>query len=160
MPTRAAATATVAGTDATATATAAAAAEGGAATGGEAATTGATGAEVAARGLGVCALAAATLVATVGAAPASTIELKVSRAGFVPARIVLHRGETVRILITSDDGEHCFAVDALRVEKRVTKGRTTTVELTPERAGSYVYYCCLETGAQAARERGELVVTD
>jgi heme/copper-type cytochrome/quinol oxidase subunit 2 len=108
---------------------------------------------------GLALLATAAAVAAPVAAPAGpTIEIKVSRAGFEPARIVLHRGETARLLITSTDGEHCFAVDALRIEKRVTSERPTRLELTPERSGTFPFYCCVETGKQAERERGELVV--
>jgi heme/copper-type cytochrome/quinol oxidase subunit 2 len=118
-------------------------------------------ADVYRRGLAGVALVAVAALATLGAAPAGpTIEVKVSRRGYEPSRIVLRRGETARLLIAATDGEHCFALDALRVEKRVRSGQATRLELTPERAGSFPFYCCLETGPQADRERGELVVTE
>jgi len=96
------------------------------------------------------------------AAPAAgpSVDVKVSRRGFAPARIALRRGETARLALTSDDGEHCFAIDALRIEKRVARDRPTRLELTPERAGSFPFYCCLESGKQAELERGELVVSE
>jgi cytochrome c oxidase subunit 2 len=107
------------------------------------------------------AFAVAAFQATAGAAPPATrVELRLSSAGFAPARIVLHRGEPARLVVTAEGGEHCFAIDALRVEKRVTSGRPATVELTPERTGTFVFHCCLESGRQAERERGELVVTE
>jgi len=113
------------------------------------------------RGLAGIALLSAAAAAAVVAAPAGpTVEVKVSRRGFEPSRIVLRRGETARLVLSSEDGDHCFAIDALRVEKRVASGRPTRLELTPERASSFPFYCCLETGKQAERERGELVVTE
>jgi len=113
------------------------------------------------RGLARLALLTAAVAAAVVAAPASpTVEVKVSRSGFEPPRIVLRRGETTRLVLSSGDGEHCFTIDALRIEKRVRSGQPTRLDLTPERAGSFPFYCCLETGGQAARERGELVVTE
>jgi heme/copper-type cytochrome/quinol oxidase subunit 2 len=123
---------------------------------------GATGTEVGAGGLRAGAFAVAAFQAAAGAAapPAARIELKVSSAGFAPARVVLHRGEPVRLVLTSAGGEHCFAIDAFRVEKRVRSGRETIVELTPERSGTFEFHCCLETGKQAERERGQLVVTE
>lgn len=97
-----------------------------------------------------------------GAAPAAdqTVAVTVSREGFQPREIAVRKGETVRLSIKTADGEHCFAVDDLRVEKRVLPGRTTTLELTPDKAGSFPFYCCLETGAAADKQRGRLIVTE
>lgn len=106
------------------------------------------------------ALALLVAATAVGAPAGPDVEVKISRSGFEPPRIVLRRGETTRLLVSSSAGEHCFAVDALRIEKRVTAGKPTRLELTPERAGSFVFYCCLESGAQADRERGELIVSE
>ena len=64
------------------------------------------------------------------------------------------------IVLSSADAEHCFAIDALRVEKRIVPGRTTTLELAPDRAGVFPFYCCLESGDAAAIERGQLTVTE
>jgi heme/copper-type cytochrome/quinol oxidase subunit 2 len=115
--------------------------------------------EVSRRGTAGCALLAA-LTASSALPAGPSIDVKVSRAGFDPPRIVLRRGETARLVLQSVDGEHCFAVDGLRIEKRVASGRATRLELTPERTGSFPFHCCLETGAQADRERGELVVSE
>ncbi len=110
---------------------------------------------------GLLALAAVLPAASVRAAPASsTIELRVSRRGFEPSRLSLRRGESVRFVVSSADDEHCFAIDALRVEKRVRAGRATRFELTPERSGVFPYYCCLESGEAAKVERGQLTVSD
>jgi hypothetical protein len=74
------------------------------------------------------ALASAALSPAAPTGP--SVDVKVSRRGFAPARITLRRGETARLVLTSDDGEHCFAIDALRIEKRVTRDRPTRLELT------------------------------
>jgi heme/copper-type cytochrome/quinol oxidase subunit 2 len=84
-----------------------------------------------------------------------------SRRGVEPAAFTLRKGETVRVVLTSADGaEHCFAVDALRVEKRVVAGRETRFDLTPERAGVFAVHCCLATDAKDHPERGELTVLE
>jgi heme/copper-type cytochrome/quinol oxidase subunit 2 len=126
-----------------------------------AATAGTGAADVRRRGLaGLALLSVATSAAVVAAPAGPTVEVKVSRRGFEPSRIELRRSETARLVISSGDGEHCFAIDALRIEKRVRSGQPTRLELTPERAGTFVFYCCLESGQQAERERGELVVSE
>jgi heme/copper-type cytochrome/quinol oxidase subunit 2 len=96
--------------------------------------------------------------ASAGSAPA--VEIRVSRQGFEPSVVTLRKGEAVQIVVSSGDGEHCFAVDGFRLEKRVLPGRATRFEFTPERAGRFPFYCCIETGKAAEVERGELVVTE
>jgi hypothetical protein len=110
------------------------------------------------RVLAVVAMLAAVAVARPG--PEIEIEIRVSSQGFDPAVVTLRRGETTRIVLSADEGEHCFAVDALRVEKRVVAGRPTTFDLIADRAGRFPFYCCVETGEAAEVERGEIVVTE
>ena len=101
------------------------------------------------------------LAAFAAAAPAGPeIAVRVSKRGFEPSRITVRRGETTRLVLSSGDVEHCFAIDALRVEKRVGPGRPTRLDLTPEKAGVFPFYCCLESGEAARIERGELTVTE
>ncbi len=112
---------------------------------------------------------AATAAATLGGSPAArslaaesgpTVNVAVSRKGFRPPRIALRRGETARFVLTSAGGEHCFALDAFRIEKRIVPGRPTRFDLTPDRAGVFPFYCCLENGEAARTERGELTVEE
>ena len=81
-----------------------------------------------------------------------------SRAGFRPQIVHARKGESLRLLLTTADDEHCFALDAYRVEKRILPHKTTTLELTLDRPGSFPFYCCLEPGNQALR--GKLVVAE
>ncbi len=96
-----------------------------------------------------------------GAAPAGPeVAVKVTKQGFQPSRITVRRGETTRLALTAVEGEHCFAIEAFRVEKRVVPGRPTNLDLTPGKAGVFPFYCCLESGDAAKVERGELTVTE
>jgi heme/copper-type cytochrome/quinol oxidase subunit 2 len=113
----------------------------------------------AARAVALAGLVAAAAIAAAAPAP-PTVEIAVSRRGFEPSRVGVRRGEAVRIVVTSRDVEHCFAVDALRVEKRVVPGRPVRVDLVPEQAGEFPFHCCLESGSQAELERGVLVVSE
>src|SRR5262249_32211464 len=76
-----------------------------------------------------------------------------SKEGFRPRLLSLHKGETMRLVLTTSDVEHCFAVDELRVEKRIVPGRATELDLTPDRAGNYRFYCCLESGNEKLHGR-------
>lgn len=100
----------------------------------------------------------ASLAAAGAAPPDETIGVTASRQGFRPSTLNARSGETVRLQLQSADAEHCFALDALRVEKRILPGRTTSVDLTPDTVGRFPFYCCLE-GSDSV-ERGTLVVSE
>jgi cytochrome c oxidase subunit 2 len=107
--------------------------------------------------------AAVAVAAVAAAAPAPSgpgVEIRASKHGFEPAELKAKKGEPLRLVLSASDGEHCFAIDALRIEKRVRSGQPTRLDLTPDRAGTFTFYCCVETGKQAEAERGELVVTE
>ena len=54
------------------------------------------------------------------------------------------------------DGE----IDVLRIEKRILPGEETTLVFSPDLAGRFAVYCCIESGAAAEAEATELVVVD
>jgi plastocyanin len=106
---------------------------------------------------------AATAVAVAAAAPSrggASLEVKASKHGFEPSRVTMRRGESVTFVLSSADDEHCFAIDALRIEKKIVPARTTTFEVITDRAGVFPFYCCLESGEAAGIERGQLTVTE
>ena len=96
------------------------------------------------------------LMAAASTAAAAELQLAASRSGWRPAVVNLKRGETVRIVLKTEDEEHCFAVDAFRIEKRIVPGRSTSLDLTPDRVGSFPFYDCLDPDAG----RGRIVVAD
>ena len=60
------------------------------------------------------------------------------RYAFEPARLEVHQGDTVRIVLRSADIPHSFVVDALRIAKRVSPDRTVTFEFLADRAGEFL----------------------
>ncbi len=102
--------------------------------------------------------AAALLGLAVLRVGAAELEVTVSSRGFEPAQIAARKGETLKVWIRSADGEHCFALDALRIEKRVLPGKRVSVEIVPDRSGTFVFHDCLAPGNEALR--GRLVVSD
>jgi plastocyanin len=103
---------------------------------------------------------AGVLLLSLAAPLAGTAELEVtvSERGFRPAQISLRKGETLKVQLSTADREHCFAVDALRIEKRVLPGKRTPVEIVADRAGTFAFHCCLEP--ENAALRGRVVVSE
>jgi hypothetical protein len=87
-----------------------------------------------------------------------SVKVVASREGFHPAIVSVHKGETVHLVLSTADVEHCFAIDVLRIEKRLVPGKTVVLDLSADRAGLFPFHCCLEEGPEAIR--GELRVTE
>jgi heme/copper-type cytochrome/quinol oxidase subunit 2 len=105
-------------------------------------------------------LAAASILVlgTAASAAEERITIEASRSGFKPSVVELRKGEMVHVVLSTADVEHCFAVDALRIEKRIVPGRTTEFDLTADQTGTLPFYCCLEPRDE--RQRGRLVVEE
>ncbi|MBK5255458.1 MAG: cupredoxin domain-containing protein [Vicinamibacteria bacterium] len=90
------------------------------------------------------------------ASQAYTIRLSVDSSGFVPKRVPVPLG-TVHFVVTSREGDHCFAIPALDVEKRIRASHPLEVDVVFERAGEFPFLCCAEGSGTA--EVGVIVVT-
>jgi hypothetical protein len=66
------------------------------------------------------------------------------------------RPPVVQLALKSEDDERCFAIDALRIEKRIVPGKVTSLEFTPDRAGNFPFYDCLDPDGK----KGRLAVTE
>lgn len=89
------------------------------------------------------------------AAEVYTVRLTVGSTGFEPKRMTVPLG-TVHFVVTSRDGDHCFAVPSLDVEKRVRSSKPLEVDITFDRVGEYPFLCCVEPSGTA--ETGAIVV--
>ena len=77
---------------------------------------------------------------------------------FEPARIEVNQDDLVTIQLRTEDIAHSLTIDAYRIAKRVGPGHPVTFEFRADRAGTFPYYCNLQTEDGCRRMRGELVV--
>jgi cytochrome c oxidase subunit II len=84
----------------------------------------------------------ATESATEGA---MTMEKAISVEGgnffFKPNEIRVKKGEKVTITFTSAGGMHDFVIDEFNVKSETINSGSTTVEFTPDKAGTFEFYC-------------------
>lgn len=85
----------------------------------------------------------------------TTVKVSVSKAGFEPKRISVPVG-TVHFIVTSTDGDHCFAIPSLDVEKRVRASRSLEADVVFEKVGEFPFLCCSE--GPGTSETGVVVV--
>lgn len=81
-------------------------------------------------------------------AEAYTVRMTVGASGFEPKRVTVPLG-LVRFVVTAREGDHCFAIPSLDVEKRVRSGRPLEVDVTFDRAGDFPFLCCVEGSGTA-----------
>jgi cytochrome c oxidase subunit 2 len=81
--------------------------------------------------------------------------------GWSRERIVVNRGQRVRLRIRSEDVVHGFAIGRLGVEAgAIEPGKIVTVEFVPQQAGEFTFYCTMWCDPNHARMRGTLEVRD
>jgi heme/copper-type cytochrome/quinol oxidase subunit 2 len=80
------------------------------------------------------------------------------RFAFDPPRIEVNLDDLVKIELRTDDIAHSLTIDEYRIAKRVGPGHPVTFEFRADRAGTFPYYCNLQTEEGCRRMRGELVV--
>lgn len=79
--------------------------------------------------------------------------------GWSRERIVVKRGERVRLRIRSEDVVHGFAIGRLGVDVGpIEPGKTATVEFVADQAGEFTFYCTTWCDPNHPRMRGTLEV--
>lgn len=80
------------------------------------------------------------------------------RFGFEPSRIEVDRGDAVRIIATSRDGTHGFALPQYHVNLALTKGTEQVAEFVADTSGEFTFYCSIPCGSGHSGMKGTLVV--
>jgi cytochrome c oxidase subunit 2 len=73
--------------------------------------------------------------------PTRTIEIHAKQFEFVPAEITLKKGETVKLVLRSDDVPHALAVEGLPIHAEMVKDHATDVIVTPTETGDFAGKC-------------------
>lgn len=67
---------------------------------------------------------------------------------FSPDVFSVKKGEKVTVRVHSY-GDHAFAIDELKINKRTPNGETTVIEFTPQKEGAYRFYCPISGHTEA-----------
>ena len=73
--------------------------------------------------------------------PVRTIDIHSKQFEFVPAEITLKKGETVKLVLYSDDVAHALAVEGLPIHIGAEKGHPMTAIVTPTETGDFQGKC-------------------
>jgi len=86
------------------------------------------------------------------------IQVKAHQWAFDPNRIVVNKGEKVRIIARSSDVTHGFGLPDFNIDKQLPPNQDVTIEFTPDRMGEFEWRCTVYCGAGHKDMRGTLVV--
>ncbi len=94
--------------------------------------------------------------------PRQPVEIKVTarRFEFDPRTITVQKDQPVRLVITSADVDHGFAIKEFNLSVKIAAKKTKIVEFTPDRAGRFRFYCTVYCGDGHEDMLGELVVEE
>src|SRR5271167_2772494 len=70
-----------------------------------------------------------------------TINITAKRFSFDPAEVKLKKGETVKLVLKSEDVTHGFFSRPLKLDLDIPAGKTTEATLTPQTAGKFSIIC-------------------
>ena len=109
------------------------------------------------------AIALASLVsATLGASaqkPRRVIRIKAKRFSYTPNAIKLKKGEPITFELTTADIMMGFNLPDFGVRTDIVPGKTTRLDLTADKTGTFVFLCDVFCGDGHEGMSGELVVT-
>ena len=85
----------------------------------------------------------------------------VESSGFDPSVITVKRGEPVKIILHGMDVSHSLVVPDLGIDSGpVEPGNEKVVEFTPDKAGTFVFYCGTLCSVKHHFMRGTIVVEE
>ena len=94
----------------------------------------------------------------VGAGVVREIRMTAKQWEFVPSEVRVDLGETVRLVVTSEDVAHGLMIPAFNVNQRIEPGQTVTVEFTADKAGEFPFFCNVFCGSGHKDMAGTLIV--
>ncbi|MBI5445391.1 MAG: cupredoxin domain-containing protein [Deltaproteobacteria bacterium] len=94
------------------------------------------------------------------AVPVRKIPVVAKKFTFTPSEIVVRKGQTVEVILTSADRVHGFELPELHVDVMVEPGKTTRVTLKPEKTGRFEFHCSVFCGSGHEEMVGALVVSE
>ena len=103
--------------------------------------------------------AAAGAVRVAAQAP-TEIRISAKKFEFHPNKVTARRGEPLTFVLTSEDRIHGFKMTDFALRADIVPGQETRVTLTPDKAGSFTFFCDVFCGDGHEDMDGTLVVED
>ena len=97
-------------------------------------------------------------VARLAVAQPTEIRISAKKFEFTPNKVVAKRGQPLVLVLTSEDRIHGFKMPDFGLRTDIVPGQETRLELVPEKAGSFTFFCDVFCGGGHEDMDGTLVV--
>ncbi|HLC73480.1 MAG TPA: cupredoxin domain-containing protein [Candidatus Nanoarchaeia archaeon] len=87
-----------------------------------------------------------------------TINMKARKWEFEPSTITVKKGDKVKLLITGEDVKHGFKLTDFNINEDIEPGKTTTIEFTADKIGTFSFMCSVFCGSGHSDMEGKLIV--
>lgn len=77
---------------------------------------------------------------------------------FNPHTIGVRLGDTVRLIVKSEDVSHGFSIPDFKVNQTINAGETATIEFVADKKGSFTFSCSVYCGTGHGNMKGTLIV--
>lgn len=86
------------------------------------------------------------------------IKMTARKFEFEPSSIRAKKGDKIKLLITSEDVRHGFKLPDFNINEDIEPGKTTTVEFTADKTGTFTFACSVFCGSGHTEMDGKLIV--
>ncbi|MGH9386985.1 MAG: cupredoxin domain-containing protein [Vicinamibacterales bacterium] len=86
------------------------------------------------------------------------VEVTAKRFAFEPERIEVTEGDRVRLVVRSADGVHGIGIKKFKVEEKIPRDETVTIDFVASTAGTFPVLCSEYCGKGHEEMKGTLVV--
>ncbi|MDP3640784.1 MAG: cupredoxin domain-containing protein [Nanoarchaeota archaeon] len=77
---------------------------------------------------------------------------------FEPETIEIHKGDRVRLIVTSLDLPHGFSILEYGINERLNPGEPVAIEFTADQEGEFTMFCSLYCGSEHSEMKGKMIV--
>lgn len=88
------------------------------------------------------------------------VKVKARQFEFDPSKIVVKKGEKVRLEVTSEDVTHGVNIEAFDIDRQLEPGKTEVITFTADKAGQFHFHCSVYCGKGHSDMHGELIILD
>ena len=95
---------------------------------------------------------------TESASTTRTIEITARKWEFIPNIVQVNQGDMVKLIVTSMDVEHGFALPEFGVNEQLLPQKTVEVQFVADKKGTFSFFCSVFCGDGHGDMRGQLIV--
>jgi len=88
------------------------------------------------------------------------VKIEAQQFEFDPNRIVVNKGEIVRLEVTSQDVTHGMNIEEYGIDRKLQPGKTEIITFTPKETGRFHFHCSVYCGKGHSDMHGELIVRE